>query len=140
MSEKYFVDTNILIYAHDYRAGQKHQRAQQLIQGLWESGAGVLSTQILQEICVNFRRKVDPPLQTDEVRRLIEDYSNWEVVINSPESIVEALEIELRYKISFWDALVLQAAEQAGAAILYSEDLAEGQNYGSLRVVNPFTG
>ncbi|MFZ0956012.1 MAG: PIN domain-containing protein [Candidatus Sulfotelmatobacter sp.] len=137
MADKFFVDTNILIYAHDRSAGSKHQRARHAIERLWTTGQGVLSTQILQELCINLRRKLARPLPADEVRRLIQDYLSWEIVVNSPEAVLQALEIEVRYKISFWDALVLQAAEQSGAAILYSEDLAAGQNYGPVRVMNP---
>jgi predicted nucleic acid-binding protein len=140
MADKYFVDTNILIYAHDRSAGIKHERARQLIEGLWNSGQGVLSTQVLQELCVNLRRKVARPPGADELRRLVSDYMSWEIVVNSPEAVIHALEIEARYKTSFWDALVLQAAEQSGAAILYSEDLAGKQNYGAVRVVNPLVG
>jgi len=137
MTDKYFVDTNILLYAHDPLAGAKRDRARQLIEHLWTTGKGVLSTQVLQELCVNLRRKVKPPLPVDEIRRLVQDYLSWEIVVNRPESVIQALEIEVRYKISYWDALVLQAAESAGAAILYSEDLAAGQKYGAVRVVNP---
>ena len=137
MADKFFVDTNILIYAHDRSAGVKHQRARHAIESLWTTGQGVLSTQILQELCISLRRKLARPLPEDEVRRLIQDYLSWEIVVNSPEAVLQALEIEVRYKISFWDALVLQAAEQSGAAILYSEDLAAGQNYGPVQVMNP---
>ena len=137
MSDKYFVDANILIYAHDRSAGPKHKRARTLIEQLWDSGEGVLSTQVLQELCVNLRRKTSPQLPVEETRRLIQDYLSWEIVVNSPESIVQALDIEARYKTSFWDALILQAAETANAEVLYSEDLAAGQTYGSVRIVNP---
>lgn len=137
MSEKYFVDTNILLYAHDRSAGFKHDRARQLVEGLWTSGRGVLSTQVLQELCINLRRKVARPIPLEEVRRLIQDYLSWEVVVNTPASILQALEIEVRYQVSFWDALILQAAESSGAAVLYSEDLSAGQEYGVVQVVNP---
>jgi predicted nucleic acid-binding protein len=137
MSDKYFVDTNILVYAHDRSAGMKHDRARQLVERLWNSGQGVLSTQVLQELCINLRRKIGHPLPVDEVRRLIEDYLSWEIVVNTPASVLQALEIEVRYKTSFWDALVLTAAESSGAAVIYSEDLAAGQKYGSVQVVNP---
>jgi predicted nucleic acid-binding protein len=137
MADKYFVDTNILLYAHDPSAGVKRDRARQLLEHLWTTGEGVLSTQVVQELCINLRRKVKPPLPVDEIRRLVEDYLSWEIVINSPESAIQALEIEARHKISYWDALVLQAAESAGATILYSEDLAACQKYGTVRVVNP---
>src|SRR5271169_5067060 len=140
MSDKCFVDTNILVYAHDRSAGAKHQRAQMLLEQLWDSGLGVLSTQVLQELCINLRRKVSHPLPVEEVRLLIHDYSTWEVVTNTPESVLQALDIELRYKTSFWDALILQAAESSGAAVLYSEDLAAGQKYGPIEVVNPLLG
>jgi predicted nucleic acid-binding protein len=137
MSDKYFVDTNILVYAHDRTAGVKHSRARALLEQLWGSGEGVLSTQVLQELCVNLRRKTANPLPVEEVRRLIQDYSTWEVISNGPESILKALDLEIRYKTSFWDALILQAVDEAGASILYSEDLSTGQSYGAIRVVNP---
>ena len=140
MADKYFVDTNILIYAHDTSTGMKHQRARRLVEGLWTSGQGVLSTQVLQELCVNLRRKVARPLAVDEIRRLIHDYMSWQVVVNTAEDVIQALEIEVRYKTSFWDALILQAAERAGAAILYSEDLAVKQRYGAVKVLNPLVG
>ena len=138
MSDKFFVDTNILLYAHDRSAGLKHERARQLVERLWTSGQGVLSTQVLQELCINLRRKVARPLPVEEVRQIIQDYLNWEIVVNNPASVLQALEIEVRYQTSFWDALILQAAESSGAAVLYSEDLAAGQSYGPVQVVNPF--
>jgi predicted nucleic acid-binding protein len=140
MAEKYFVDTNILIYAHDHSLGIKNERARHTVERLWHNGSGVLSTQVLQELCVNLRRKVDPPLPIEEIRKLIRDYMSWEVVVNTSDAILQALEVQERYKTSFRDALILQAAEQSGAAILYSEDLPPKQNYGSVRVMNPLTG
>jgi predicted nucleic acid-binding protein len=140
MPDKYFVDTNILIYAHDRSAGLKYERARDLVERLWISGQGVLSTQVLQELCINLRRKIARPLPVEEVRRIIQDYLTWEIVVNTPGSVLQALEIELRYKTSFWDALVLQAAESSGAAVLYSEDLAAGQKYGPIHVINPLVG
>ncbi len=137
MSDRCFVDTNILVYAHDRSAGFKHERARLLIEDLWTSGQGVLSTQVLQELCINVRRKARRPLSVEEARRLVQDYLSWEIVVNTPASILRALDLEARHKISFWDALILQAAESSGAAILYSEDLTSGQHYGSVRVVNP---
>jgi predicted nucleic acid-binding protein len=139
-SSKYFVDANILIYAHDRAAGSKHERARQLIEHLWTTGQGALSTQVLQELCVNLRHRVAHPLASDKIAKLIEDYLSWEVVINTPQAIVAALAIEARYKVSYWDALILQAAESCGAAVLYSEDLSHRQRYGAVEVVNPLRG
>lgn len=101
MSDRFFVDTNILVYAHDRSAGAKHDRAQLLLQRLWDSGEGVLSTQVLQELCVNLRRKVRHPLPADEVRQLILDYSTWQVVTHTAASVIQAMDIEMRYKTSF---------------------------------------
>lgn len=137
MSDRYFVDTNILLYAHDHSSGAKHRRAQALVEQLWDSGRGVLSTQVLQELAVNLRRKVGRPVPADEIRILIQDYSAWEIVTNTAESVIRALEIEQRYKTSFWDALILDAAENCGASILYTEDMAVGQRYGAVQIVNP---
>jgi predicted nucleic acid-binding protein len=138
MKDKFFVDTNILVYAHDLSAGAKHQRAQKLIEQLWDTRLGVVSTQVLQELCVSLQRKTAHPPTAKEVRALIEDYLTWEVVTNTGASVLEALDIAERYRLSFWDALILQASESAGASIVLSEDLSDGQKYGSVRVVNPF--
>ena len=138
MADKFFVDTNILVYAYDRSSGRKHQKAKTVVEELWRSAGGVVSTQVLQELAANLRRKCTPPLGTDDTRQLIQDYLAWEVVVNGPESTLQALDLESRYKISFWDALVLHAAETAGAATLYSEDLSHRQRYGSVQVLNPF--
>jgi predicted nucleic acid-binding protein len=137
MSGKYFVDTNILMYAHDASAGAKHDRARALVEELWRTRSGVVSTQILQELAVNLRRKTGQPPSAKATRDIVTDYLSWEVVLNSGDSILEALELEERYQISFWDALVIHAARIAAAEVLYSEDLSDGQVYGSVRVVNP---
>jgi predicted nucleic acid-binding protein len=138
MSDRYFVDTNILMYAHDVAAGAKHDRARTLVEELWRDRSGVVSTQVLQELCVNLRRKSAHPLDIKSVRELITDYLSWHVIVNSAESILGAFDLQERYRISFWDALVVFAASVSGAEVLYSEDLSNGQSYGSVRVVNPF--
>jgi predicted nucleic acid-binding protein len=138
MSDRYFVDTNILMYAHDTAAGDKHARAKALVEDLWESRSGVVSTQILQELAVNLRRKSKKPLDAKATRDVVSDYLTWQVVVNGGESILEAIDLESRYQISFWDALMVHAAQTSGAAVLYSEDLSDGQRYGTVRVTNPF--
>lgn len=140
MSDRYFVDTNILMYAHDSSAGTKHERARAVVEELWRARSGVVSTQVLQELCVNLRRKAGRPIDLKTAREIITDYLAWNVHVNTGESILEALELEKRHRISFWDALIIQAAEASGAAVLYSEDLSEGQVYGAVRVVNPLAG
>jgi predicted nucleic acid-binding protein len=137
MSDRYFVDTNILMYAHDAAAGAKHERAKQLLEQLWRDRAGVVSTQVLQELCVNLLRKIRTPLDTKAIHYIVADYLTWEVVVNTGDSILHALDIQERYRISFWDALVIQAADASGAEVVYSEDFSENQKYGGVRVVNP---
>jgi predicted nucleic acid-binding protein len=137
MSDKYFVDTDILMYAHDASTGAKHERAKVLVEQLWRDRTGVVSTQVLQELAVNLRRKVGRPVDLKATREIVADYLSWQVVVNGGESILEALDLQGRYQLSFWDALVVQAAQASGAAVLYSEDLSAGQEFGSVTVVNP---
>ena len=136
MSGECFVDTNILFYAHDKQSGMKHEKAKQITTELWLSARGVISTQVLQEFCVILQRKSSATVK--EAGALIQDFLKWKVVVNTGESILRALEIGARHQVSFWDALILQAATTGGAEILYTEDLSDGQTYGSVRVVNPF--
>lgn len=138
MSGKAFVDSNILIYAHDEQAGMKYVRAQEILERLWREKRGVLSTQVLQEFCVNARRKALKPISRYELREAVRDFLRWETVVNSPESVLRAMEIEDSYKLSFWDAMIVQAAESANCEILYSEDFSHGQEYEGLLVINPF--
>ncbi len=94
---------------------------------------------MLQELAVNLRRKIAKPLDVRATRDIVTDYLTWQIVVNGGDSILEALELEARYQISFRDALVVQAAQSAGTQVLYSEDLSDGQSYGPVRVINPLT-
>jgi predicted nucleic acid-binding protein len=136
MSAKCFVDTNILFYAQDKSAGLKHERAAKIVADLWQSATGVLSTQVLQEFCVAVRR-VDRNRAIEDLRQWVERYSEWETIVNTSESIRDALNLESRYQVSFWDALIIRAAQVSRAEVLYTEDLNDGQVFGSVRVVNP---
>jgi predicted nucleic acid-binding protein len=122
----------------DTSAGEKHERAKALVEELWHARSGVMSTQVLQELAVNLRRKAGRPLDVRATREIVADYLTWQVVVNGGAATLEALDLEARYQISFWDALVVFAAQVSGAEILYSEDLSDGQKYGSVRVMNPF--
>jgi predicted nucleic acid-binding protein len=115
MSDRYFVDTNILLYAHDPAAGEKHQKARALVEELWHTRSGVVSTQVLQELTVNLRKKARKPLDAKATRDIVTDYLAWHVVLNGGESILETIDLESRYRLSFWDALVVQAAQASGA-------------------------
>jgi predicted nucleic acid-binding protein len=138
MSDKCFVDTNILVYTQDLSAGTKCLRAQELTRELWELRKGVISTQVLQELYMALRRKLKVRMSATQAGEVLRDYFEWEVIVNNRESIVRAIEIEDRYRVSFWDGLMLQAAEKAGARIVYSEDLSHRGTYAGIVVVNPF--
>lgn len=133
-----FVDTNILIYAHDVSAGQKQARARQLIEDLWQSGMGCLSIQVLQEFYVNVTQKVTRPLPVEEAAQIVADLSAWEVHRPRAEDVLEAIRLQERYQVAFWDAMVVASAIALGCQTLWSEDLNAGQAYGQVQVQSPF--
>jgi predicted nucleic acid-binding protein len=136
--ERVFLDTNVIVYAYDRDAGRKHEIAKALLIDLWNAQGGVLSTQVLQEFYVTVTKKVASPLPPESAREIVEDYLTWEVVTNDGEAVLEAIDIQVSEKISFWDALVVAAARKGGADILLSEDLADGRKFGDVSVRNPF--
>jgi predicted nucleic acid-binding protein len=133
-----FVDTNILIYAHTATEGSKYHIARTLLDDVWQSHRGVISTQVIQEFCHVLTRKMRPPRPVTDVVTLAQNFLNWTVVRGSVQSAIDALEISELYKISYWDALIIRAAQFAHCSILYTEDLNNGQQFDSVRVVNPF--
>lgn len=136
MPAKIFVDTNILLYAHDVDAGDKHLRAVKALEQLWTDRMGVLSPQVLQEFYVNVTRKLAKPLAKSTARRVMETYSIWAIETSS-EDVLAACRIEEEARISFWDALICASAAKAGAEKIYSEDLNPGQRIAGLRIENP---
>lgn len=138
MTARTFVDTNILLYAHDRDADEKARIAACEIERLWESGLGVLSTQVLQEFYVNVTRKISVPLPVSAAREIIRTYRVWVKQDTTAETILRATEISELAQLSFWDSLILAAAEQSGAGVLLSEDLNHGQVIAGVRIVNPF--
>lgn len=138
MSAKAFIDTNVLIYAHDVDAAAKHELAKRILQKLWEQRTGTLSTQVLQEFYVNVTRKIASPLSKDSARAVVNSYVAWCVDTTSAE-ISAAFRIEDEACIGFWDALIIAAALKAGADRILSEDLNAGQAISGVRIENPFT-
>ena len=132
-----FVDTNVLIYAHDVDAGQKHEIARNVLRELWSEREGVLSMQVLQEFYVNVTRKVATPLPGVTARTIVESYRSW-CMQTTTEEIATAFRIEDEAHLGFWDALVVAAASKSGAVRLISEDLNPGQTILGVRVENPF--
>lgn len=137
MSDKTFIDTNVLIYAHDADSGVKQKRAKDLLLDLWADRCGVLSTQVLQEFYVNVTRKIAHPLPKPTARLILASYAPWCAVITSAELDL-AFRIEDESRIGFWDALIVASAVRSGATRILSEDLNNKQIIAGLRIENPF--
>jgi predicted nucleic acid-binding protein len=137
MSDKSFVDTNVLIYAHDVDADSKHEIAKDVIRTLWAERAGILSMQVLQEFYVNATRKIPQPLSKAKARTVVDTYAVWCVAPNTSD-LSTAFKIEDDAKIGFWDAMILAIAARSGAARVLSEDLNAGQVIAGVAIENPF--
>ena len=133
-----FVDTNVLVYAHDRSVGRKRTEAQQLLRNLWRSGEGCLSIQVLQEYYVTVTRKVANPLFPEQAKDIISHLARWRTHSPTATDILEAINIQTRYDISFWDAMIIQSAIRLKCERLWSEDLNAGQRYAGVTVANPF--
>src|SRR5258706_2850189 len=133
-----FVDTNVLLYAHDNQAGGKREVAGALLRRLWDEGRGVVSVQVLQEFFVNVTRKIATSLPVAQAREIIRGYATWVKGPTGVDQLLHASEIIEIAGFSFWDSLILAAAEAAGAELLYSEDLQHGRRVAGLMIVNPF--
>jgi predicted nucleic acid-binding protein len=137
MSDKTFVDTNVLIYAHDVDSGQKHNVAKKVLHKLWSERTGVLSMQVLQEFYINVTRKIPSPLPKELARRVVSSYTIW-CTETTPTEISTAFRIEDESHIGFWDAMIVSAAAKCGATRILSEDLNTGQLIAGILVENPF--
>lgn len=133
-----FVDTNILVYAHDRTAGEKHRRAKALLEQMWEAGDGCLSIQVLQEFYVTVTRKIRRPLDQALARQLVADLGHWRIHVPVVEDVLDAIALQETAGLSFWDAMIVQSAVRLGCRQLLSEDLNAGQMYGGVQVLNPF--
>jgi len=132
---KAFFDTNVLLYMYGGDRG-KQARAQELFRQYAVAGRMLLSTQVVQEFCAAGSRKLGMP--RGELRDAAAALLDSPLVIVGPSQIAAAFQNEERYRISFWDALILAAAESGGAEVLFTEDLNHGQQYGTVLVRNPF--
>lgn len=133
-----FVDSNILIYAHDRSAGAKRERAREILDQLWELRAGHLSVQVLQEFFVNTTAKLGKPLAVADAREVVADLSHWHVHRPGPTDVLAAIDLGGRTGLSLWDAMIVQSAASQGCATLLSEDFNAGQDYEGATAVDPF--
>jgi predicted nucleic acid-binding protein len=133
-----FFDTNVLLYLFDDSVPEKKVRAQEVFYGEVEAGRAVLSTQVLQELYVNVTRKLAEPLPSAVAEAQVQDLSRLPLVRVDEAMILAAIERHKSMSLSFWDALILEAALRGGADRLLTEDLQHGQKIEALRVENPF--
>jgi predicted nucleic acid-binding protein len=137
MSDKTFIDTNVLVYAHDVDAGDKYRIANEAVDRLWDEGTGAVSVQVLEEFYVNVTRKIRSPLPREDARAIVRHYTQWSAPLD-PSEIEGAFRIEDEARISFWDALIIASAVKSGATRILSEDLNPGQRIGGILIENPF--
>ena len=133
-----FVDTNVLVYARDSSEGEKHERADAWVQHLWRRADARLSVQVLQEYYVTVTRKLRPGLSPEAVRADIKELTAWRPVESRPALLDAAWAIEDRFEISFWDALIVAAAHEAGCSHLLTDDLPTGMDFDGVVIVDPF--
>jgi predicted nucleic acid-binding protein len=137
MNDKVFVDTNVLVYAHDRKEGYKQDAAKTILRDLWDRNSGALSMQVLQEFYSTVTRKVATPLPREKARLVVSQYARW-CIETTPAEISHAFRIEDEARINFWDAMIVTAAIKAGATRILSEDLSHGQIIAGVKIENPF--
>jgi len=135
-----FFDTNVLVCLFDADASKKQAKARKLLGREAGAGRATLSTQVLQEFFITVTRKLAVPLEVDQAERAVRRLADLSVVQVDPDLILSAIGMSIRNKLSLWDALIVRAAQESGATILYSEDLQHGQKFDALEIVDPFRG
>jgi predicted nucleic acid-binding protein len=131
-----FIDTNIVVYAHEGGAGAKHRKAVDLMTRLFEDQTGALSIQVLTEFYVTATKKLG--MKSEEAEEVIADLGSWTIHRPGHRDVLRACRIHRQHKVSWWDALIINSAFELGCDVLWSEDLAIGQKYDAMTVRNPF--
>lgn len=134
-----FVDTNVLVYARDSSERAKQPRASEWMSHLWRSRSGRVSFQVLSEFYITVTRKMSPGLPADLARRDVRALLAWHPLPSDAVVLRAAWDVEKRFRLSFWDALIVGAAQIAECEYLVTEDLQDGQRFGRVQAVNPFT-
>jgi len=137
--DRTFVDTNVIVYAYDTSAGLKRQEARKILIDLWKSGLGVVSTQVVQEFFVTVTRKLPKPMKPGKAKEVVSDLLKWNHVAIDGPMILDAIDLHSDHGYSFWDSLIIAAAERAECGLLLSEDLSPGRTIAGVTIKNPFT-
>lgn len=138
MSDRTFLDTNVVVYLYDADAPTKQAQARRLLEADGGRGGLVVSTQVLQEFYTTVTRKLGHPLPEKAAEEATRALAEFEVVTPDAELVLEAIALARKDKLSLWDALIVRSALKAGCDALFSEDLQDGRRWGRLRVENPF--
>jgi len=131
-----FVDTNVLIYAHDLTAGAKRTAGIDLLSRLFEESAGAVSIQVLAEFYAVSTRKLG--MKAEEAEEILSDLGAWTIHRPVHEDLIKASRLHRRHGIAWWDAMVVNSAIELGCRVMWSEDLGDGRGFGGLTVRNPF--
>ena len=138
MTGPVFVDTNVLVYRHDTADPAKQVRAESWITCIVDLRAGRLSFQVLQELYATLTHKLQPNLERQEARDIVDLLASWNPLAIDLPLIKQAWGLQDRYSLSWWDALIVAAAQAGDCRVLLTEDLQHGQRFGRVRVIDPF--
>ena len=138
MGDNFFVDTNVLVYSRDASEPQKQPQAMAWMKYLWENRTGRLSFQVLQEFYMTVVFKLDPGLEPEAARKDVRSLFAWQPLSVSFRVLDGAWGIQDRFRLSWWDALIVSSAQITGCSYLLTEDLQENQKLGDVQVINPF--
>lgn len=138
MTDAVFVDTNVLVYAHDTTEPEKQAIAETWVTQLWQEHTGRTSLQVLNELYVTLTRKISRKIPADDAWRSVQQLFAWNPQATNPQMMSCAREIETRYRLSWWDSLIVAAAQLQDCTTLLTEDLKHGMDFDGVRVRNPF--
>jgi predicted nucleic acid-binding protein len=138
MADRVFVDTSVLLAAHDLDAGERRAIAEHVLRHLWEDRLGVLSTQVLQEFYVGLTGAPSSPVPRRAARDLVQAYAAWRMVTLDAADLISATDLEERHRLAFRDATIVAAARKAGAALLIADRIQPFRPISGLAVTNPF--
>ena len=136
--DRYFLDTNVLVYANDSSDVLKKDAAVQLITDGIRSGLGVISSQVLSEFWVTVTQNIRTPLDRETAGKEIEHFRALQIVSVEYETVRVAIRLQARHQLAYWDALILATAMLSGCSRLFSEDMGEGRQYDGVVAVDPF--
>ena len=138
MTGPVFADTNVIVYRHDMTNPLKQSRADDWYRLLWRQRCGRLSFQVLQELYSTLTRKLKPGLEASKARQIVRVLAEWRPVLIDVAILERAWLLQDRHAVSWWDALIVAAAQACECNVLLTEDLQHGQTFGAVRVVDPF--